>query len=82
MSKCREEFLRWLKTATLKVARAPDGGCYWTDIEHERSLWQAARNARGKADAEICREQRADTDDEDAIGWNTACTECAEAIEQ
>jgi len=74
MNKCQEEFLAQYKISNIKMDLSdPLNPCHsvWR-------AWQAAWNARGKVDAEICR---------DRIGplstpYDIEARECAEAIEK
>lgn len=85
MSKCREAFEEHFAGFDLtreKLGNELAPFYYKFQTQEVFEDWQAAWNAATQNAVEICIKQRADTNDEDAVGWNTACTECAEAIER
>ena len=67
MSKCREEFEKWFSEKNCVGSTNLVG-----------AIWQAAWNARGKVDAEICRNRIGPLD----TAFDVEARSCAEAIEQ
>ena len=76
MSKCLEEFERLYGKQTLD--KTMQG--HYLDLEVARAwrYWKAAWNARGKVDAEICRNRIGPLD----TAFDVEARACAEAIEQ
>ncbi|HNC91782.1 MAG TPA: hypothetical protein PL000_22890 [Anaerolineales bacterium] len=78
MSKCREAFEElYGKQELVRSITNPE---FYADFEVTRAwrYWQAAWNARGKVDAEICRNRIGPLD----TAFDVEARACAEAIEQ